>query len=123
MVAFTWVNRRVAVKHPFLGPRSRQNPRKAKSGHLSRAAAIVPELLLPRNAQAPTPIQLDTGSILQAPSCFMLFRVLEAPLSHVFLGVDSPFFSTIVQSKNRPVSLGFRRFRRKDPWKERGRYP
>ena len=37
------------------------------------------------------------------------------------LGVDFPFFSTIVLSKNQPFSLGFRRFSRKiriDPWKE-----
>ena len=29
------------------------------------------------------------------------------------LGVDSPFFSTMVLSKNWPVSLGVRRFSRK----------
>ena len=35
------------------------------------------------------------------------------------LGVDSPFFSTIVLSTNRPLSLGFKGgFSRKDPWKE-----
>ena len=42
----------------------------------------------------------------------------------LFLGVDAPFFSTIVISKNRLFSLRFRRFsRKKDPWKEWGRYP
>ena len=42
----------------------------------------------------------------------------------IFLGVDSPFFSTIVLFNKQPISLGFRRFsRKKDPWKERGRYP
>ena len=40
-----------------------------------------------------------------------------------FLGVDFPFFPTIVLFKTQLFSLGFRRFsRRKDPWKEWGRY-
>ena len=42
----------------------------------------------------------------------------------VTLGVDSPFFSTIVLFTKQPFSLGFWRFsRKKDPWKEWGRYP
>ena len=42
----------------------------------------------------------------------------------VFEGlIPIPFVSTIVLSKNRPFSLGFRRFsRKKDPWKEWGSY-
>ena len=40
------------------------------------------------------------------------------------LGADSPFFSTIIIFNNQPFSVGFRRFsRKKDPWKEWGRYP
>ena len=42
----------------------------------------------------------------------------------VILGVDSPVISTIGLFKNQPFSLRFRRFsRKKDPWKEWGRYP
>ena len=38
--------------------------------------------------------------------------------------IPLPFFSTIVLSKNRPFSLSCRRSsRKKDPWKEWGRYP
>ena len=37
----------------------------------------------------------------------------------MFPGVDSPVFSPIVPSKNRPFSLGLWRFSiKKDPWKE-----
>ena len=40
------------------------------------------------------------------------------------LGVDSPFFSTIVLFNTQPFFLEFRRFaRKKDPWKEWRRYP
>ena len=39
------------------------------------------------------------------------------------IGVDSPFFSTIVLVRKQPFSMGFRRFSRtKDPWKEWARY-
>ena len=38
------------------------------------------------------------------------------------LGLDSPFFSTIVLSNSRPFPLGFWRFSRKDHWKEWGKY-
>ena len=40
------------------------------------------------------------------------------------LGVDSPFFSTIVLLKNQLFPQGFGWFcRKKDAWKEWGRYP
>ena len=39
------------------------------------------------------------------------------------LGVDSPFFSTIVLFKNRLFPLGFWLPEKKDAWKELGRYP
>ena len=40
-----------------------------------------------------------------------------------FLGVASPFFSTIVLFKQQQLSLGFRRFSTKGSWGEGGRYP
>ena len=47
-----------------------------------------------------------------------------AGLSSFFLRVDSPFFSTLVLFNHRLFSLSFQRFsRKKDPWKDWGRYP
>ena len=77
-----------------------------------------------RNAQLLT-VSVGTRPVSNARRRVFLFKPLEAEkLGRTILGLDSPFCSIIVLSKKRPFSLGFRRFsRKKDPWKEWGRYP
>ena len=111
-----------ASKHA--SKKAREHARKlallpSRTGFGRGRADMDSESIAQRDAATPVaPSKLATGACTGPPPDLWvtspIFRSQD-----IYLGLDSPFCSTIVLSKNRPFSLRFRWFSRKtDPWKE-----